>query len=78
MQKKYLIFEQLFDICVVCIIVECLQDCYVVLGMVYVYYKYIFNEFDDYIVMLKVNGYQFIYIVIVGLEGKVVEIQICI
>lgn len=74
MQKKWFMFEQLFDICVVCIIVEWLQDCYVVLGMVYVSYKYLFNEFDDYIVILKFNGYQLIYIVIVGFESKLVEI----
>ncbi|TPV57787.1 GTP diphosphokinase [Aestuariibacter sp. GS-14] len=76
MQKKHLTFEQLFDIRAVRIIAERLQDCYAALGTVHANYKHIPNEFDDYIATPKANGYQSIHTVIIGPEGKAVEIQI--
>ncbi|NKX21581.1 GTP diphosphokinase [Alteromonadaceae bacterium A_SAG2] len=76
MQKKRLTFEQLFDIRAVRIIAERLQDCYAALGTVHTSYKHLPNEFDDYIATPKPNGYQSIHTVIVGPEGKSVEIQI--
>ncbi|WP_421133636.1 GTP diphosphokinase [Alteromonas sp. A079] len=76
MQKKRLTFEQLFDIRAVRIIAERLQDCYAALGTVHANYKHLPNEFDDYIATPKANGYQSIHTVIVGPEGKPVEIQI--
>ncbi|BFT29228.1 GTP diphosphokinase [Alteromonas sp. D210916BOD_24] len=76
MQKKHLTFEQLFDIRAVRIIAERLQDCYAALGTVHASYKHLPNEFDDYIATPKPNGYQSIHTVIVGPEGKSVEIQI--
>ncbi len=76
MQKKRLTFEQLFDIRAVRIIAERLQDCYAALGTVHASYKHLPNEFDDYIATPKANGYQSIHTVIVGPEGKSVEIQI--
>ncbi|MBU3020961.1 GTP diphosphokinase [Aestuariibacter sp. A3R04] len=76
MQKKHLTFEQLFDIRAVRIIAERLQDCYAALGTVHAHYKHIPNEFDDYIATPKPNGYQSIHTVIIGPQGKPVEIQI--
>ncbi len=76
MQKKRLTFEQLFDIRAVRIIAERLQDCYAALGTVHASYKHLPNEFDDYIATPKPNGYQSIHTVIVGPQGKSVEIQI--
>ncbi len=76
MQKKSLTFEQLFDIRAVRIIADRLQDCYAALGVVHSHWKHIPREFDDYIATPKPNGYQSIHTVIVGPEGKTVEIQI--
>ncbi|NDV89604.1 GTP diphosphokinase [Alteromonas sp. 345S023] len=76
MQKKRLTFEQLFDIRAVRIIAERLQDCYAALGTVHASYKHLPSEFDDYIATPKPNGYQSIHTVILGPEGKPVEIQI--
>ncbi|MEW9799013.1 GTP diphosphokinase [Alteromonas sp. CYL-A6] len=76
MQKKRLTFEQLFDIRAVRIIADRLQDCYAALGTVHANYKHIPKEFDDYIATPKPNGYQSIHTVILGPEGKPVEIQI--
>lgn len=76
MQKKHLSFDQLFDIRAVRIIAERLQDCYGALGIVHSMFKHIPHEFDDYIATPKPNGYQSIHTVIVGPQGRSVEIQI--
>ncbi|WJG08713.1 GTP diphosphokinase [Aliiglaciecola sp. LCG003] len=76
MQKKNLTFEQLFDIRAVRIIAERLQDCYSALGIVHSMFKHIPNEFDDYIATPKPNGYQSIHSVVVGPQGRSIEIQI--
>jgi GTP pyrophosphokinase len=76
MQKKQLDFEQLFDIRALRIIAERLQDCYAALGTVHSQFRHIPKEFDDYIATPKQNGYQSIHTVVVGPEGKSIEIQI--
>jgi GTP pyrophosphokinase len=76
MQKKSLAFDQLFDVRAVRIIVDQLQDCYAALGVVHTTWKHLPSEFDDYIATPKPNGYQSIHTVVLGPEGKAVEIQI--
>lgn len=76
MQKKSLSFEQLFDIRAVRIIANRLQDCYAALGVVHATWKHIPKEFDDYIATPKPNGYQSIHTVVVGPQGRTIEIQI--
>lgn len=76
MQKKGLSFEQLFDIRAVRIIADSLQDCYTVLGAVHASWQHIPREFDDYIATPKPNGYQSIHTVILGPNGKTIEVQI--
>ncbi len=76
MQKKSLAFDELFDVRAVRIIAERLQDCYGALGIVHTLYRHLPDEFDDYIANPKPNGYQSIHTVVVGPEGKPVEIQI--
>ncbi len=76
MQKKSLDFDELFDVRAVRIIAERLQDCYAALGVVHTKYKHLPSEFDDYVANPKPNGYQSIHTVILGPEGKTIEIQI--
>ncbi len=76
MQKKSLAFDELFDVRAVRIIADKLQDCYAALGIVHTKYKHLPNEFDDYVANPKPNGYQSIHTVILGPEGKTIEIQI--
>jgi len=76
MQKKSLSFEQLYDVRAVRIITDALQDCYAALGVVHTNWKHLPNEFDDYVATPKANGYQSIHTVVLGPEGKSVEIQI--
>ncbi|WP_448548788.1 GTP diphosphokinase [Thalassotalea fusca] len=76
MQKKSLDFDQLFDVRAVRVVVEKLQDCYAALGIVHTNWKHLPNEFDDYVATPKPNGYQSIHTVVLGPEGKSVEVQI--
>ncbi len=76
MQKKALDFDELFDVRAVRIIAEKLQDCYAALGVVHTKYRHLPKEFDDYVANPKPNGYQSIHTVVLGPEGKTVEIQI--
>jgi GTP pyrophosphokinase len=76
MQQKSLDFEQLFDVRAVRIVVDELQDCYGALGAVHTSWKHLPSEFDDYVATPKPNGYQSIHTVVLGPEGKSVEVQI--
>ncbi len=76
MQKKSLAFDELFDVRAVRIIADKLQDCYAALGVVHTQFKHLPSEFDDYVANPKPNGYQSIHTVILGPEGKTIEIQI--
>ncbi|MGF1763105.1 GTP diphosphokinase [Aliivibrio kagoshimensis] len=76
MQKKNLDFDELFDVRAVRIIAAKLQDCYAALGLVHTKYRHLPNEFDDYVANPKPNGYQSIHTVVLGPEGKTIEIQI--
>ncbi|KFZ38243.1 (p)ppGpp synthetase [Shewanella mangrovi] len=76
MRGKQLKFDELFDVRAVRIVTDRLQDCYGALGVVHTMWHHIPREFDDYIANPKPNGYQSIHTVVVGPQGKTVEIQI--
>jgi GTP pyrophosphokinase len=76
MQQKSLDFEQLFDVRAVRIVVEKVQDCYSALGIVHTQWRHLAKEFSDYVATPKANGYQSIHTVVLGPEGKSIEIQI--
>ncbi|WP_236261823.1 hypothetical protein [Pantoea sp. Aalb] len=76
MQRKLITFNELFDLLAVRIVAEHIQDCYGVLSTVHALYCHLPNEFDDYIENPKPNGYQSIHTVVLGPQGKAVEIQI--
>ncbi|GIU09351.1 MULTISPECIES: GTP diphosphokinase [unclassified Shewanella] len=76
MKGKQLKFDELFDVRAVRIVTDRLQDCYGALGVVHTLWHHIPREFDDYVANPKPNGYQSIHTVVVGPEGKTVEIQI--
>ncbi|MEZ9819805.1 GTP diphosphokinase [Shewanella sp. 10N.286.45.A1] len=76
MNGKQLKFDELFDVRAVRIVTDRLQDCYGALGVVHTLWHHIPPEFDDYVANPKPNGYQSIHTIVVGPEGKTVEIQI--
>ncbi len=76
MQRKGLAFENLWDVRAVRIIVDSVSDCYVVLGIVHTQWRHLPGEFDDYIATPKPNGYRSIHTVVIGPDGRSVEVQI--
>lgn len=76
MSKKNLSMDELYDLRAVRIYVKTVSDCYRALSLVHSQWNFIRGEFDDYITTPKENGYQSIHTVVIGPEGKTVEIQI--
>lgn len=76
MKRKKLPIDELYDLRAVRIYVDNVQMCYETLGLIHSRWNYVKHEFDDYIATPKENGYQSIHTVIIGPEGKTVEIQI--
>ena len=76
MRRKQLDFENVHDIRAVRVLVDSVQECYAVLGLIHTNWKYIPGEFDDYIATPKENNYQSIHTAIIGPLGRVIEIQI--
>ena len=76
MRGKSLDFDQVFDIRALRVIVPTVADCYAALGWVNSRFVPIVEEFDDYIVRPKANGYQSLHTVVRDAQGKAVEIQI--
>ena len=76
MRGKSLQFADLYDIRAFRIIVKDLKDCYGVLGVMHHLWQPIPKEFDDYIARPKPNGYQSLHTVVVGDDGRPMEVQI--
>ncbi|MFU0841627.1 MAG: GTP pyrophosphokinase [Burkholderia sp.] len=76
MQRKHLRFDQLFDVRALRIIVETVEQCYQVLGIVQQSYPVLSKEYDDYIAKPKPNGYQSLHTVVTDKAGRPIEIQI--
>ena len=76
MKRKHLSLDDLYDLLAVRVMVDKPGDCYAVLGLAHGLWMHIPKEFDDYIANPKDNGYQSLHTVVVGPEGKAVEIQI--
>jgi GTP pyrophosphokinase len=76
MQQKQLVFEQLFDVRAVRVIVGSVPECYAALGIVHGRWPYIPGEFDDYIATPKGNGYRSIHTAVIGPAARSLEVQI--
>lgn len=76
MQRKNVAFEQLSDIMAFRIVVNNVEECYLVLGMIHGRYHSIPGRFKDYISTPKPNGYRSIHTTVMGPARHRVEIQI--
>lgn len=76
MQRKNVAFEQLSDIMAFRIIVETVEQCYHVLGIIHSHYPTVPGRFKDYISTPKPNGYKSIHTTVIGPENQRIEIQI--
>jgi len=75
MKLKGLSFDQLYDIRALRILVNSSSDCYHVLGLVHGLWRYIPEQFDDYITNPKSNGYRSLHTAVIA-ENKSLEVQI--
>ena len=69
-------FSDIYDLLALRILVDDVQQCYSIIGMIHAKYKPIPKRFKDYIAMPKVNGYQSLHTTVFGIDGYLFEIQI--
>ncbi len=76
MRSKRLSFNDVFDVYAFRVVVEDVDTCYRVLGVVHSLYKPVPGRFKDYIAIPKANGYQSLHTVLFGPYGVPIEVQI--
>ena len=76
MQGKGLQFAQVLDARALRVVVADVPACYAALARVHEAWQPVDGEFDDYIARPKPNGYQSLHTVVVGSDGRPLEVQI--
>lgn len=76
MKDKHLPFKKVLDVYALRVLVDSVDDCYRVLGIVHNLFKPIPGRFKDYIAIPKSNGYQSLHTALYGPHGIPMEVQI--
>jgi guanosine-3',5'-bis(diphosphate) 3'-pyrophosphohydrolase len=76
MKDKHLPFHKVLDVYALRVLVDSVDDCYRVLGIVHNLFKPIPGRFKDYIAIPKSNGYQSLHTALYGPHGIPMEVQI--
>jgi len=76
MKERMKPFDEIYDIFAIRIIVNTVDECYLVLGIVQNLFKPVENRYKDYIAKPKVNMYKSLHTTVVGPDGRMVEVQI--
>jgi len=76
MQGKSLSYARVFDTRALRVVVDDVAACYAALARVHEAWRPVEGEFDDYIARPKPNGYQSLHTVVLGADGRPLEVQI--
>jgi len=76
MRGKSLVFDQVYDIRALRIVVADVPACYAALAWVHSHFAPVASEFDDYIARPKPNGYQSLHTVVRDASGGPIEVQV--
>lgn len=76
MQGKGLAYGRILDMRALRVIVPDVAACYAALARVHEAWTPLEGEFDDYIARPKANGYQSLHTVVLGADGRPLEVQI--
>ena len=76
MQGKGLAFAQVFDARALRVVAADVPACYAVLARVHEAWTPVQGEFDDYVARPKANGYQSLHTVVLGTDGRPLEVQV--
>ncbi len=76
MVSKGLTFDEIMDLTAVRVIVDTVPDCYAAMGFIHGIMTPVPGRIKDYIAVSKMNMYRSLHTVVIGPEGRKLEIQI--
>ena len=68
--------QDIYDYSAIRVVTDTPENCYLVLAKIHEVFKPKPGRFKDYIALPKANGYQSLHTTVIGLEGRLLEIQI--
>jgi len=75
-RSRNVLFEEIYDLFAIRIIVGTERECYHTLGILHAMWKPVADRFHDYIANPKPNGYRSLHTTVFGPHNRMVEIQI--